>query len=131
MHGFPTGSLPLNALFLVKSVSAVRSRWLALGRAEVGGLAEDKGQHQKVLWGTFPSTDCSPQPGRPGTEPAQAGVRPCCTRFLKHGVEDRNGDIQSSGLRAKRVLILVLPLAIFLPERIACLCGLGFSSVRW
>lgn len=40
-------------------------------------------------------------------------------------------DAQSSGLRAKRVLILALPVALFLPRCIACLCGLYFSSVRW
>lgn len=95
------------------------------------GLGDDKGQHQKVLWGTFPPTDCSLRPGHPGTEPSQAGICPCCVRFLKRGVEDRNRDTQLGGLRAKRVLILALPVALFLPRRVACLCGLGFSSVRW
>lgn len=52
------------------------------------GLGGDKGQHQKVLWGTFPPTNRSLQPGHPSTEPPQAGIRPCCRRFLKHGVED-------------------------------------------
>lgn len=90
------------------------------------GLGEDKGQHQKVLWGTFPPADCSLQPGHPGTEP-RAGTLLHKVSKAQGGGSNRNA--QSGGLRAKRVSILVLPVALFLPRWITRLCGLGLSSV--